>query len=294
MTANQINYAKLKEEVRHNRVSERHEHQDVRTRRLGAQTAAYSATESARHNRETEQINWWNAREATRHNQEVESTNWFNAQESRRHNQEVEQTNWFNVRTTTAESQRHNAAMEQLEGKKLDIERDYRTAQSSALLRQATQAARANEIRSYEAETSRYNAETNRRNAETRENELAASISAVRQNVGVDYARIAESRRHNEASELETQVHNRNTEHQTSMANTFNLMEQTRHNIASEDIWSRNADIAQQNADTNRMNASTNQYNSKSQRISAMSNAWSSAINVARTLITPTGGFTYG
>lgn len=59
MTANQINFAKLVEENRHNKMMEQ---------------------ETARSNRANESIGYANINESSRHNQEMERTNWFNAQ----------------------------------------------------------------------------------------------------------------------------------------------------------------------------------------------------------------------
>lgn len=47
MTRNQISFAELKETQRHNRVSERHEHQDVRSRSMQASAAMRQADSSA-------------------------------------------------------------------------------------------------------------------------------------------------------------------------------------------------------------------------------------------------------
>lgn len=58
MTSNQIEFAKHKENVRHNRFTE---------------------TESKRHNVQEEGIGWGNLGELSRHNRETESINWFSA-----------------------------------------------------------------------------------------------------------------------------------------------------------------------------------------------------------------------
>lgn len=58
MTSNQIEFAKHKENQRHNRFTE---------------------TESKRHNVQEEGIGWGNLGELSRHNRETESINWFSA-----------------------------------------------------------------------------------------------------------------------------------------------------------------------------------------------------------------------
>lgn len=90
MTANQINYAKLKEEGRHNLRTEAQQdialaHQGTQARAAisQAETAAGRLVEDSRHNREQERVNWWNAQtqatETARHNKEEEGIGWFNA-----------------------------------------------------------------------------------------------------------------------------------------------------------------------------------------------------------------------
>lgn len=66
MTSNQIEYAKHLESKRHNVVSEQQGAEDVRSRRMASEAAVSQATtasrrqsEDARHNRETEMINWF-------------------------------------------------------------------------------------------------------------------------------------------------------------------------------------------------------------------------------------------
>lgn len=97
MTANQIAYAKHKEDVRHNVETERqnlihlrHEHTTSRASKTQAEaaisqaeTAAGKLAEDSRKNRANEQINWWYnsamANEVKRHNLETETTNRFQA-----------------------------------------------------------------------------------------------------------------------------------------------------------------------------------------------------------------------
>lgn len=271
MTANQINYAKHKEEVRHNLISERHEHQDVQTRRQQARTAQFTAQENQRHNQEQEAINWWSNRETQRHNQEQEATN------------------WFNVRTVTGETERHNRQTELLQQQNQESEMAYRRDSAWAQMIQASATGRANEIAAKQAqiqenraESERMNAETNRMNATTRQNELAASISAVRQNVGLGYAQISETTRHNQAQEAETSTHNRNVEHETQTNNWLLRVEDQRHNLATESVAQQNATSAASQAASAKKQADAASRNATSNRIVAVAKGFDTALNVAR------------
>lgn len=280
MTANQIAYSKHLEEARHNRVSERHEHYDTRTRRMTAITGAKSLEETQRHNTETERLNWWTATE------------------SQRHNQEVERQNWWNMQTTAAENRRHNTVTEAQRSLEIENDSQYKRDTAWAQQMQASAAMRRAETAQYDAETSRMNAETNSRNATTRENELAASISAVRQNVGVQYANIAEQRRHSQAVESETAQHNRTSE-MLGVDQMWRTTEETvRHNQAMEKTNQYNAETNRMNADSSRIqaaaasqNASTNSKRVSVEARNATSNRINALSNLARSIIL-TGGIT--
>lgn len=278
MTANQIAYAKHLEESRHNRVSERHEHADVQTRRMGAETNWFAAQakasndsrvtdESIRHNRATEDYNRWQTQfttaELTRHNQAMENVQYLNALESQRHNQEQERTQFYSA----------NAL------------REFQLNQSEALLRQAYTSERmaaAAELNAKfsgqqasaslkQAEASLRNAAVNETNARTRQNELAASIAMNSAQVGLGYSQLAESKRAHMQAEI-TQARNV----------TGTLSETRRHNEAMESINSSQAGTARMNAHTNQRNASTNSYNAKTQRGNAVTNAIGTAVNAVK------------
>lgn len=85
MTANQIAYAKLREDQRHNVVSEGQKDRDLAigestavSQRIQAETASRRQSEDARHNFEQESIDWWKnqstIRETSRHNRQAEVT----------------------------------------------------------------------------------------------------------------------------------------------------------------------------------------------------------------------------
>lgn len=104
MTANQINYGKLREEARHNRETEKLGYHTAVSSRIGAlaqrdqaiasqsqaQTAALRQEEDARANAAREAIDWYSALESNRHNVSAES-------ETRRHNVETERQGAQNV-----------------------------------------------------------------------------------------------------------------------------------------------------------------------------------------------------
>lgn len=94
MTTNQIAYAKLGEDVRHNTQSEQIERGKAEAALSQARAAHRQATvaelrqqEDARHNLEGERVNWFSAisgyEEAKRSHQENERVNWFNAETQR-------------------------------------------------------------------------------------------------------------------------------------------------------------------------------------------------------------------
>lgn len=91
MTANQISYAKVLEDQRHNKEQERQKDVELATAEKQAEasvrqaeTAALAQGETGRHNLEQERINWWSAQyplyESVRHNREVERIQGLTAQ----------------------------------------------------------------------------------------------------------------------------------------------------------------------------------------------------------------------
>lgn len=129
MTANQINYARHQEDVRHN----------LETESQGRQVIA----ETGRHNLVTEDIGWYNAYEAGRHNRETESIGWFTAKETKRHNIAQEGIGWANVNlgyANLAEVTRHNKANEALGWSNVDIARKANTINEVNAITKAAEA----------------------------------------------------------------------------------------------------------------------------------------------------------
>lgn len=227
MTANQIAYAKHREESRHNLVSERHEHQDVKSRRLTAEAAGRNALANSM-NAET------NARNAT--------TNWWAAQEQGRHNLETERISQYSA----------------------DATRAFQLQQGEALLRQAAVSERQASVSEANSQSMAKQAEAAVRqaaiaaqNATTRENELAASIRANQRQVALGYAQLSENRRHNQAYESEISRSNR-----VSEINTRTSIENQRlYNEAMARSAARNATTNRINASTNRRQAAVSERN---------------------------------
>lgn len=238
MTANQIAYAKHVEERRHNRVSETHEH-------LQAETSAKRQAEDARHNRATEAHNWWATSQTLG--------------ETQRHNQESEAISWWTNRATLDESQRHNLATEGTARYSAEQTALFQRGQLQAQQRQAAVAER--------------NASVNELNAQTRSNELAASIAAVRSQVGLGYAQLKEQA-----------IHNRNVESEAQTNNWLRRVEDQRHNIATENVAQQEADVAARNATANERNAASTASQATSARITAISRAVDTGIRGATTL----------
>lgn len=254
MTANQIAYAKHLEESRHNRVSERHEHQDVHTRRQQAQTGWYSARETARHNAEQERVNWWSAQEVGRHNLADERTKQFSA----------------------------NAL------------RDFQLNQSEALLRQAGAAERQGDVAYENMLVNRRNAATSEANTKLRSDELAASIAANNQKIALGYSELGELKRHQQETEYvnrgntlftlaEMTRHNQAQEAISSQSNAISA-----ENAATN---RRNATVNERNATTNEQNAETEKYKAKSGRISAITRGAADTSNaITRAFVALRGG----
>lgn len=261
MTANQIAYAKHREEARHNRVSEAHEHRDVSSRE---QTAA---------------ANYWQAATAS-----------ARATEEARHNKAVEnQTAWFN-RAQIGEQERANREKEQISWYSATSEDAYRRSTATSQMRQASVAERnattqwmqlGNE--EMKARASLLQAQASHRQAKVREDELSETIAQNARYLGLQYSQLAEAQRHNLASEGITSSYNAGT-----------LAESFRHNVESEKVAqsqaisaSRQAAAASQNAYTASRNASVNERgatsreeevevakrNATSNRINAVANA---------------------
>lgn len=118
MTANQINYARLLEDQRHNREGERQRDEEIvhLGRQAGAaeqqaQAALSRVTEEQRANREREKANWYNAFETNRSNVAQEAIKYRQIEESERRGA-AETLHWQrtdDISARNAESQRISA-----------------------------------------------------------------------------------------------------------------------------------------------------------------------------------------
>lgn len=179
MTANQINYAKHREEGRHNRTLEEIEREKLvtaqhqaDTQRYQARTAKRVAQEQERANRAREEYNWWSfgqtLSEQNRHNVEQENVSRSGLAETIRHNTVSETLAQQDYQSMAAlRSQQGEASLMQAQASQRSAEANYRSA--TAALQQATVAGiRAETEKSQLAELIRHNsineAELNRHN----------------------------------------------------------------------------------------------------------------------------------
>lgn len=241
MTRNQIALAAHKEVVRHNRVSERHEHRDVVTRERLAD-ASVSQAESA-------------ARNAT--------TNWWLAQETQRANQAKEQ-----------ETLRHNVTTEQLQSYGLMTQASAMQDQARAALRQAAAAEINAATRQSElAESIRHNQafeqyqvdslkETTRHNKSSESigyAQVAESRRSAMAQESISRSRLSEDIRHNMVGEDVARSQAINAARQTTINQQRAVSDATR---ASASMMQ--AEAAKSNVTVNAVNAGANVFRSVS------------------------------
>lgn len=257
MTANQIEYAKHLETGRHNRVSERHEHQDVQSRRMTAEANQRNAT-----------TNWFAAQEQQRHNYNTESATFAANAELVRHNMESEKVAGLQA----SETARHNKATERTALYGAINQATYWNRTASAKLQEIGVAQRNADTNRMQAESAKMQAHAAATNAATRQSELAESIrrnsldyNARMANVNLGYGQLSELNRSNVVREMETARHNVEAE-----------------KVATSQAMSsaRQADAAKQNAETGRTKANIDRYNATSNRINAYANVGRAAGSV--------------
>lgn len=218
MTANQINYAKQREEARHNLVAESISHRQATASEMQG-TAALRQADTARAS----------FNEQARHNREGESINWFQQMESRRHNQAQEAVQNREADTHVgqlSESIRHNKVSESQKTLELDNLKRYQEGQVEAAL----QSSRAAMIGA---------------NASQRSSQAALMNAAANQaQVGISSGVLSESIRNNRAQLAETSRHNIILETQGATANTIRGFEAS--------TGRRNAETNKYNAITKR------------------------------------------
>lgn len=162
MTANQIEYAKHLEAKRHNQASESAEKDKAQAQLSQAQTAIYTANETARHNREGERINWFTAQSESQYRDvagraqlltasaNLKQADVAAANAAIRQNElalgyaqlQLQQqdvntrkrnalTQMYQTMATTAETKRHNKALESISKGQLNVsERDVAVTES--------------------------------------------------------------------------------------------------------------------------------------------------------------------
>lgn len=161
MTANQINYARVLEDTRHNYETERQGRRNLRILKSQADSAARQATvaeqraqEEARSNKAKEQVNWYNALETYRHNASTEDVAKFNAHiTNERYTQEA--THWQrmdDISEKNAESQRISALANSMQAKAAQ------TSASASMVSAQASAKQAETARLRQIEDARHNA----------------------------------------------------------------------------------------------------------------------------------------
>lgn len=285
MTANQINYAKHREDVRHNLRSEQQKDRDLAIGEKNAVTNAYSAEtgrlshyETARHNREQESINWFQSRETARHNVVSESQ----------------------FATQLAETQRHNVASEQLQSRQTAVQESQLSESirhNSSVERETSRHNKVSELlsagdvttkRKQQEESVRHNMRTEEQKSlelsnQRRYQDVTGQASLITAQAKLESARqqgianeirsgeLAENIRRNSLTLAETSRHNLRTEAiGVREAATSRLNAETREGELQ--VSSRRADTAQQEADTK-------QYEAQTKRGSAIEQGVNRSIN---------------
>lgn len=169
MTKNQIDYAKLKEEHRHNVVEEVLGTREVGAKELTAATGYESMKEAGRHNLATEAYSYANLDELRRHNVSLENVNWYTAQSDRTYKEAQASIGFTNAQTakdTQLETVRHNKVneLEDLRHNQVveGYEKDLKSAQSHEAFAEADKDLAQSKL--YEAQAKR---ETNARFLDT-------------------------------------------------------------------------------------------------------------------------------
>lgn len=229
MTTNQLEFAKIQETGRHNRVTERHEHRDVESRRISANAAALQAATSQQ-----------------------------SLAETRRHNVETENINWFTSRENVSELQRHNRASEALSAWQNQIDEQYKKDYIGVQQRNAAVAERQANVSERNASTNWYNALTQARVAETQESNAYTNrlqhYESVRHNKASEslgYSQLSESVRHNQATEG-IQSRQASVAERNALVNWGNLLETRKQTQVSKQI----ANAKQSEAETASQRAS--------------------------------------
>lgn len=246
MTANQINYARHKEDVRHNRQTELQKDRDLAigerqavASELQASTAARRQLEDARHNQETERVNWFSTLQQTsetqRHNREQEQIQWFTAQAKDRHDTESRaiQSRQAAVAEAGIRAQYEALGIQRLDAlnrSRQAVASERQAAVSERQLainaRHATTAERTATVAERNAAVNEYAAKTGRLSAQAAQTSAAAAyqnaIASQQQarvagvNAVTRQGELAESIRRNSIQLAETQRHNQELEHISS------------------------------------------------------------------------------
>lgn len=216
MTSNQIAYAKMREEKRHNLVTEGQNVRDLANKERQTEIQSRSQSEGARHNLATERQNWWMGMETQRHNMFGEAQD----RAKTRSQVQLQNTQGQALLRQTAVAERDAASRE---------------LQSLASYRQSTAALQSANIAGNQlAESIRHN--------------IVGETEAQRHNVAMETqqaANLGEEHRSNIVSELNTQLRNQ----EEKRSNLAREQETARHNVSSENLESHRLTVTRRQND---------------------------------------------
>lgn len=254
MTANQIAYNRHIEERRHNRVSERHEHYDTRSRRMQAEAASSQAATAEKQ----VGVNWWLAQESKRASLAKEA-------ETYRHNYQTEELDRYKSMTAAAAAQdQARAALQQAS-----------TARVNAVTRQSELA------------------ETIRRNSAAiaqAQSELSESKRRNLAQEAISRSSVAETTRSNLAAEalkgLQLEEQTRHNIEQEKVATSGALTASRQASVAEQNAATNiyQANIAQQRADAEDKRV-------RNDTVRTVIGGVESGVGVAKDIVKTVGGF---
>lgn len=293
MTSNQIAYAKHREEARHNRVQERHEHRQTDALASQAETARMRAVEEGRHNLEQERTNWWSAQEQGRHNLRTEDINFMTGSSQVRYQGAMGVAALRNA----ASSERQAAVSER------NAYVNERNAAVNERLASVSENTLAETIRHngvFEAETSRHNVMQEQlessRLAEIRRSNLS-NEGIARSQVALGYGNLAELQRSNKAREAQTSLRDQYNYQIASESNRIaarNTAIQAERN--AEQVRANRVQEKQRNTEMRNANRhywamdEVAKYNAESQRFKAAASGVRDVSDVAKTFVGFIGG----
>lgn len=274
MTANQINYGKLLEDSRNHRVLEQHSQIQAEAARSQAVTASKRQVEDARHNQESERVNWWSAQEQGRHNLATEA--FQSGQLSVLQRQAAVAERQATVQEGTLAELIANNAFTRAETQRANIARENVQMQNYA---EQARSNRANEQirREQNLISQNANEEIRRANLARESIQRAQHYEQVRTNKAnesIASSRVQEEHRSNLAQEMLSNTRNRET---------------TRHNIALEN---QEAGRMRETSAHNQASEEADLIRARASQVQAVSRAVEAVPGIAKDLMILIGGLT--